>query len=70
MEKKREALSFIDSDEFCFSGNVGETKCWMAVCVIEVNPSKELSAKSCGSQIADLPRWEIEGIIWVEMDTR
>lgn len=40
MEKKREALSFIDSDEFCFSGNVGETKCWMAVCVIEVNPIK------------------------------
>lgn len=67
MEKKREALRFIDLDEFFFSGSVGETKCRVVVCVIEVNPSKELSANGCGSLSADLPIWEIEGIIWVEM---
>lgn len=52
MEKKREALRFIDLDEFCLSENVAETKCRVAVCVIEVNPSKGLSAVLR----ADLPR--------------
>lgn len=55
MEKKREALRFIDLDEFFFSRSVGETKCRVAVCVIDVNPSKELSASGCSSRSVDLP---------------
>jgi len=55
MEKKREALRFIDLDEFFFSRRVGETKCRVSVCVIEVNPSKEHSANGYASLSADLP---------------